>query len=63
MKMDPKTLIGLTEKKARAKIERWGMIVRIMRQDEEYSGGDCRYRTDRINLEIDNGKITKADIG
>ena len=56
-------LIGLTEKKALAKIKAAGFSARVMRRDQEGFGGDCSFIRSRVNLEIDNGKVTKADIG
>lgn len=59
----PKNLVGLTEEAAKAKITELGMKVRVRNRDGETFMGTCDYRTDRVNLSIDNGKITNATIG
>jgi hypothetical protein len=59
----PKNLVGLTEDEAKAKITDLGMKVRIRNRDGETFMGTCDYRRDRVNLSIDNGKVTNATIG
>lgn len=67
--MDLKSLIGLREIEARIQIAEFGKLlhrnikVRIMRRDRQERVGDSRYDLNRINLEFDNGKVTKAWIG
>ena len=56
-------LVGQTEADATAWILGQGLRCRITRRDAEGFMGTMDLRNDRINLEIDNGKVTKADIG
>lgn len=64
--MDLKSLIGLGEVEARTQIAEFGKLlhrnirVRIMRRDRQECVGDCRHDLNRINLEFDNGKVTKV---
>jgi len=37
--------------------------LRLDRKDKDHFVGTCDLRFDRINIEIDNNIITKADIG
>lgn len=57
------SLVGLTEEEAVAKITDSGMRVRVRSKDGESFMGTCDYRMDRVNLHIENGKVTKASIG
>jgi hypothetical protein len=61
--LNPNSVVGLTEKDAVDKIKASGMKARVMRRDNESFFGIADYRTDRMNLEIDSGIVTKADIG
>ena len=56
-------LVGQTETDAITWIRALGMRCRVMRRDKESFMGTCDYRTDRVNLEVDNGNVTKASIG
>lgn len=60
---DVKGLVGLTEKKALAKITAAGMTARIQQRDKETFVGTCEFRTSRVNLNIQKGKVKSADIG
>ncbi len=56
-------LIGLDETEAIAKIKIAGLEARVTRKDAERFMGTTDRRIDRINLEIDNGKVTNAHRG
>ena len=56
-------VIGMTEKDAVAAIESIGDTSRVGRRDKETFALTMDYRTDRITLEIDNGKVTSALVG
>jgi hypothetical protein len=56
-------VIGMTKNAAIEYLKKGGFIARIMREDEVGYVGTCDYNTGRINLELDKGKVTKADIG
>jgi hypothetical protein len=56
-------VIGMSEKEAAAAIESIGDTSRIGRRDKEEFPVTADYRTDRITLEIDNGKVTSAIVG
>jgi hypothetical protein len=59
-------VIGMTEAEAIATIEGVSseqLTYRVIRRDGESYPMTMDYRLDRINLEIDNGVVTKASIG
>lgn len=56
-------LVGQPSTETITKLQELGWRVRKTRVDEARFMGTCDYRTDRINLEIDNGNITNARIG
>lgn len=59
-------VIGMTEEEAIRTIEGVSseeVIYRVTRRDEESYPMTMDYRINRINLEIDNGLVTKASIG
>ena len=59
-------VIGMTEAEAIATIEGVSseqLTYRVIRRDGENYPMTMDYRLDRINLEIDNGVVTKASIG
>ena len=56
-------LIGQTEADATVWILGQGLRCRITRRDAEEFMGTMDFRNDRVNLEIDNGKVTSVDIG
>ena len=63
MMIDLNKLVGLAEDVAIAKIKAAGFVARIINRNGVPFMYTMDYRTDRVNLEIDNGKVTKADIG
>lgn len=59
-------VIGMTETEAIATIEGVSseqLTYRVTRRDDESYPMTMDYRLDRINLEIDNGLVSKASIG
>lgn len=57
------SLVGLTEEDAMVKIAESGLRTRLRSKDGQSFMGTCDYRMDRVNLHIENGKVTKASIG
>jgi hypothetical protein len=55
--------VGLTKKEAIAKAEAEDRQWRILREDDETFMATQDFVEDRINFEIDNGKVTKATYG
>jgi hypothetical protein len=58
-----KSYVGLTEKEAIAKAEASDTPWRITREDDETFLVTQDFVENRINFEIDNGKVTKATYG
>ena len=59
-------VIGMSEEDAIQTIEGISseqLTARVVRRDDENFAVTMDYRLDRINLEIDNGVVTKASIG
>jgi ABC-type Fe3+-hydroxamate transport system substrate-binding protein len=59
-------VIGMTEAEAISKIEGVSseeLTYRVTRRDDESYPMTMDYRLNRINLEIDNGLVTKTSIG
>jgi PBP1b-binding outer membrane lipoprotein LpoB len=59
-------VIGMTEEEAIQTIEGISseqLIARVVRRDDEFYPMTMDYRINRINLEIDNGLVTKTYIG
>lgn len=57
------SLLGLTESDAVTTIEAAEMKARVRSREGQAFIGTCDYRTDRVNLHIMGGKVTKATIG
>ncbi|HEX8182244.1 MAG TPA: hypothetical protein VF575_01425 [Candidatus Saccharimonadales bacterium] len=55
--------VGLTEKEAVARAEKDNVTYRIVRRDSESFTSTMDYSADRMNFEIDDGRITKAFAG
>jgi len=55
--------VGLTKAAAIAKAEDQGRPWRITREDGESFPGTLDYNPERVQFEIDNGKVTKATFG
>jgi hypothetical protein len=55
--------VGLTEKDAIAKADAAGRAWRITREDDEEFFVTFDYDPERVNLEIDDGTVTRATFG
>jgi hypothetical protein len=55
--------VGLTEAAAKQKAATEGRPARVLRRDDEHFPATQDYNPDRVNLEIDDGKVTKATFG
>lgn len=56
-------LNGLTREQAETAAEAAGYTVRVVREDDESFVMTMDYRTDRINIELDDGRVTRAYVG
>lgn len=59
----PSSYVGLTKKAAIAEAEADDVPWRILREDGEQFPATMDYNPERINFEIDDGKVTKATNG
>ena len=59
----PSSYVGLTKKAAIDKADANDVTWRILREDDEQFPATMDYNPERINFEIDNGKVTKATLG
>ena len=57
------TLIGMSEQDAIAAIEDEGLIARVVARDGEYFMVTEDYSVSRINLVIENDRVTEASVG
>jgi hypothetical protein len=57
------SLIGKTEELAKSLANSSGYALRVTRRDSEKYIGTMDLRFDRINVEIDNGLVTKSNVG
>jgi hypothetical protein len=55
--------VGMTEEDAMAAITKNKMTPRVRSKDGKAFMGTMDYRTDRVNLTIEDGKVTQATIG
>jgi len=58
-----KAYVGLSKKDAIAKAKADGRVWRITREDGEYFPATMDYDPERLNFEIDKGKVTSATFG
>jgi hypothetical protein len=58
-----KDIIGKTVKEAEEIAFSLGLTVRLTRLDEDKFVGTCDLRMDRVNVEIEKGKVVKAYVG
>jgi hypothetical protein len=58
-----KSYVGLTKKEAIARAEASDTQWRILREDDEVFMATQDFVEDRVNFEIDNGKVTNATNG
>lgn len=61
--LDIETLVGMEEKPAEDLITQASFTFRIMKEEGNDMMGTMDVRDDRVNLEVQDGKITKAYIG
>ena len=59
----PSSYVGLSKKAAIAKADANDVTWRILREDDEQFPATMDFNPERINFEIDNGKVTKATLG
>lgn len=57
------SLIGKSEEDAKKLCSENDFHYRVVREDSKHYMVTCDYRLDRVNIEIDNGIVTKFDIG
>ena len=58
-----KDLIGMKEAKAIQTLGDLGVKIRIVSRDGVKFIITADFKTDRVNLAIENGKVAKADVG
>lgn len=58
-----KDYIGLSKKEAFEKAKSEGFIFRVMKEDGVSFFGTAEFRMDRLNFEVEKGKITDCYIG
>lgn len=58
-----KDLIGLKEVEAIKKLGDLGVKIRIVSRDGKNFVVTSDFKNDRVNLSIENGKVSKADVG
>jgi len=51
-------IVGLRFEQAKQLAESQGFVLRVMREDGEHYIGTCDYRTNRLNIAIDDGAVT-----
>lgn len=56
-------VIGMEKQAAIDLIKSKGFRVRVRSEDGQAFVGTCDYRTDRFNLNIENGKVTSVSKG
>lgn len=61
--MDLKYLLGMKEDSALRVLDSADFVYRVMRRDSVLSMGSSNLDLERVNLEIDDGKVTSAYYG
>ena len=56
-------VVGMSEASASMKLEAGGFIVRIVARDGEYFPVTADYSVNRVDLEINGGKVTAVSVG
>jgi hypothetical protein len=56
-------VVGLSVEEATKLVEEAKKVLRITREDNNYSVGDCMYDLNRLNVEVEKGLVVKAAIG
>lgn len=54
---------GLSKREAIAKAEAEGRVWRVVREDDEHFPATLDYVPDRLNFEIDDGRVTEVTLG
>lgn len=62
-KLNPNKLLNLYEQEATYLIQKHGLKCRITKRDGKPAPITRDYKHDRINLEIEKGKVVKASVG
>lgn len=60
---DAATYVGLTKRAAIARADAAGVPWRVLREDDEHFLATQDHVPDRVNLEIDDGRVTRATNG
>ena len=63
VEFNPRKLVGLSESSANRLARKNGYSIRVVYRDGQTFMGTRDYRTDRINLSIVRGRVTRATIG
>jgi hypothetical protein len=61
--MENKSVVGMTKDDALAALKRQGLSVRITREEGKSFMCTADVRFDRMNLHIEGGIVTRAEIG
>lgn len=57
------TLVGMQSADAQTAVEKAGLTYRVVAEDGQAKPATSDYRPDRINVEIEEGQVTKASVG
>lgn len=57
------TLVGMSTQEAQAATEEAGYAFRVLAEDGVYNAVTSDYRIDRVNVEVEKGKVTTATAG
>lgn len=52
--------VGKTLSEARLALGKLGYTIRVMKEDGQHKIGTCDFRMDRINVTVENGKVTEV---
>jgi hypothetical protein len=61
--MNVRSVVGLEKEAAIKLLQDNGFKTRITREDDTSYFVTCDLRMDRVNLQIEKGKVTKVDMG
>lgn len=62
-KTELEALVGLTMDEARQIVAQRPLAFRILTEDGESFPATADYRTDRVNVHVQAGRVTAADVG
>jgi heat shock protein HslJ len=57
------TIVGMTAQEAQDAVEAEGLTYRVLSEDGQENAVTADYRSDRINVEIEDGTVTAATVG